>query len=128
VTPRDLFRDHCRALPHATEHVQWGEHLVMKIFGKIFAILSTNAEDAALSIKADPATFADLIERPGVRPAPHLQRAKWVRIEPPHDLRRTEIEALITTSHALVYAGLPAKTRAIAEAKPTATKRAAKRS
>ncbi|MFI5298724.1 MAG: MmcQ/YjbR family DNA-binding protein [Polyangiales bacterium] len=121
MTTRDLLRDHCLTLPHTTEQVQWGEHIVMKIFGKIYAVMSTNADDAALSIKADPELFGDLIERPGVRPAPHLQRAKWIRIEPPHDLRRVEIEALITTSHTLVYAGLPKKVRDVAEGKAQAT-------
>jgi predicted DNA-binding protein (MmcQ/YjbR family) len=35
----DWLREHCLSLPHATETVQWGDDLVFKIGGKMFAVV-----------------------------------------------------------------------------------------
>ncbi len=32
------LRTHCLSLPHATEQIQWGDHLLFKIGGKMYAI------------------------------------------------------------------------------------------
>ena len=36
----DWLREHCLSLPHATETVQWGDDLVFKIGGKMFAVVA----------------------------------------------------------------------------------------
>ena len=65
----DWVRQTCLALPHTTESVQWGNNLVFKIGGKIYAVAPLDAGGLSLSLKCSPETFAELTEREGVIPA-----------------------------------------------------------
>lgn len=126
----DFVRRCCRSLPHVTETVQWGDNLVFKIGGKIFAILSLEPGGVWLSFKASPADFADLVERPDIIPAPYLARASWVALESEEAMPAAELKARIRTAYDLVTAALPKKTRATlfgGEAEPTAARRAKRR-
>lgn len=105
----DWIRAHCLTLPHTTEHVRWEEHLVFKIGDKMYAVGSLNPAHDALSIKADPEEFEELIERPGIIPAPHMQRMKWVQLQKCDALPRAEVKRLISKSYELVRANLPKK-------------------
>ena len=42
----DSFRKLCLSLPHATEDVQWGDDLLFRIAGKIFASYNLNPRQA----------------------------------------------------------------------------------
>jgi predicted DNA-binding protein (MmcQ/YjbR family) len=108
----DWIRRHCLSMPHATESVQWGDKLVFKIGGKIFAILALEPAKVWLSCKCAPEVFAELIERPGIVPAPYLARNHWVALETEDALSAAEIERLIRRSYELVLAKLPKKIRA----------------
>lgn len=105
----EWIRQCCRSLPHVTEHVQWGDNLVFKVGGKIFAIAPLEPATPWLSFKCGNEEFAELIERPGIIPAPYLARAKWVALESEDALTRGEIERLLQTAHSLVFAKLPKK-------------------
>jgi len=107
----DWVRKFCLSLPHTTESVQWGEHLVFKIAGKIYAILALEPGDHWLSLKCSGDDFADLIERPGIVPAPYLARAQWVALEADDTLTLPELQSLLRRAHELVFAKLPRKTR-----------------
>jgi predicted DNA-binding protein (MmcQ/YjbR family) len=107
----DWVRKFCLSLPHTTESVQWGEHLVFKIAGKIYAILALEPGDHWLSLKCSDDDYAELIERPGIVPAPYLARAHWVAVETSDALPRPELQTLLRRAHELVYAKLPRKTR-----------------
>jgi predicted DNA-binding protein (MmcQ/YjbR family) len=107
----DRLRKLCLSLPGATEQIQWQDHLLFKVGGRMFAITPLEPARLWLSIKADPQEFADLTERPGVIPAPYLARAKWIAVESKHALTPPELEALIRRSYELVLAKLPRKAR-----------------
>lgn len=103
----DWIRQHCLSLPHTTETVQWGDHLVFKIGGKIYAIAALEPGGHCLSVKCSPDEFAVLVERPGVVPAPYLARAYWVALESQDALPRAEIKRLLSRAYELVRAKLP---------------------
>ena len=106
------LRQYCMSFPHATEQVQWGSDLVFKIGGKMFAAAPTEPAPVCLSFKCTLEEFAELVERPGIIPAPYLARAHWVALETEDALPRAEIKRLLRQSYELVFAGLPKKLRA----------------
>lgn len=106
----DWVRDYCLGFPHATESLQW-ESLVFKVGGKIFAIAALEPEKHVLSIKCAEEAFAEMVERPGVVPAPYLARAKWIALESEDALPHKELRSLIRASYDLVFAKLPRKTK-----------------
>ena len=108
----EWVRRYCMALPHTTEKVQWGNDLVFKIAGKMYAVAALEPGDHWLSFKCTPEDFAALIERPGVVPAPYMARAQWVALETEDALSPAEIKRRIRQSYDLVIARLPRKTRA----------------
>jgi len=104
----EWIRPYCLGFPHATESLQW-EALVFKVGGKIFAVATLEPEKHVLSIKCAEEKFAEMIEIPGVVPAPYLARAKWIALESEDALPRKELRALIRESYDLVFAKLPRK-------------------
>ena len=102
----------CLSLPHTTESIQWGEHLVFKIGGKIYAIAALEPADAWLSFKTAPDEFARLIEIPGIIAAPYLARAQWVALETFDALPAAELERLIRDAYGMIFAKLPRKKQA----------------
>jgi predicted DNA-binding protein (MmcQ/YjbR family) len=102
----------CLALPHTTESVQWGEHLVFKVGGKIYAIAALESQGVWLSFKCAPDEFATLTEVPGIIPAPYLARAQWVAIETLDALSAMELERLLRQAYHLIFAKLPKKKQA----------------
>ncbi len=101
------------SLPDTTETVQWGYDLVFKVGGKMYAVTPLEPARVCLSFKCSPEDFAELIERPGIIPAPYLARAQWVALESPEALRFTELEALLKRAHAIISAKLPKRKAAI---------------
>lgn len=102
----------CLALPHTTESLQWGDHLVFKIGGKIYAIAALDASGVVASFKCSPESFAELVERDGIIPAPYLARAKWVALERGDAIPRAELRQLLARAHELVREKLPRKVSA----------------
>ena len=106
----EWIRKYCMSLRGATETVQWGDDLVFKVGGKMFAVLPLEpSAPTRLSFKCGDERFYELTERPDIIPAPYLARAKWVALERLEALSRFELEELLRESHALVYAKLPKK-------------------
>ena len=108
----DWIRQHCLSLPHTTEKVQWQDDLVFKVGGKMYAVVALEPGDHWLSFKSTPEEFADLVERPGVIPAPYLARAHWISLETGEALQRAEIKRLLRRAYDLILEKLPRKTRA----------------
>ena len=108
----DWIRTHCLSLPHSTEQMQWGDDLVFKVGGKMYAVMPLVPAPVRLSFKCTPEEFAELVERPGVIPAPYMARAQWVALESYDALPRAEIKRLLRQSYDLVLAKLPKKTQA----------------
>ena len=92
--------------------MQWGEHLVFKIGGKIYTILALEPSKHLMSFKVDPETFVELTERDGIVQAPYCARGKWVSLEPEHPLSMSELQDLLRRSYDLVFAKLTKKAQA----------------
>ncbi|HLW82286.1 MAG TPA: MmcQ/YjbR family DNA-binding protein [Candidatus Acidoferrales bacterium] len=108
----DSVRKYCKQMPHATESLQWGDDLVFKVGGKMFAVLVLVPARVWLSFKCTPEEFAELIERPGIIPAPYSARYHWVALETREGLATAELERLLRSSYEQVFAKLPRKTQA----------------
>jgi predicted DNA-binding protein (MmcQ/YjbR family) len=119
----DWLRDFCLSLPHTTEQIQWGDNLVFKVGGKMYAVTALEPAAHWLSLKCSGEDFAELIERSGINPAPYLARAHWVAIESEDTLPRAEMQQLLSRAHAIVFAKLPKKTQAALAAHKSSTKR-----
>jgi predicted DNA-binding protein (MmcQ/YjbR family) len=107
----DWVRQYCLSLPHTTEKVQWEDDLVFKVGGKMYAVVALEPDDHWLSFKCTPAEFAELVERPGLAPAPYLARAHWVSLQQQGALAQAELMRLLRQGYDLVLAKLPKKTR-----------------
>lgn len=109
----DWVRSHCMALPHTTEQILWGDDLVFKIGGKMYAVVVlATGHKVVMSFKCTPEVFAELVERPGIIPAPYSARSHWVALEREDALPRAEIKRLIRQSYDLVIAKMPKATQA----------------
>src|SRR5271157_1464196 len=95
----DQLRKVCLAFPGATEQIQWGDDLLFKVGGKMFAVTRLEPGPVWLSLKANPENYAELTERPGVIPAPYLARAKWIALESPDALPTADISQLLRESY-----------------------------
>jgi predicted DNA-binding protein (MmcQ/YjbR family) len=89
-----------------------GDDLVLKINGKMFAVVVLEPAKVWLSFKCSPEEFAQLIERPGIIPAPYSARYHWVALETEDALTVSELKTLLRRSYDLVVEKLPKKARA----------------
>ena len=108
MTPQAI-ETHCLSLPAATLSIQWGGTHVFKVGGKIFAM--SEGEVWGLAFKASDIAFELLCEHGLARPAPYLQRARWVQLIAPDSLNDAELRAYLTEAHAIVCAKLTRKRR-----------------
>jgi len=107
----DWLRQLCLSFPGATEQIQWGDDLLFKVGGKMFAAAPLEPAPVCLSFKASPESFAELTERPNIIPAPYLARAQWVALGSRDALTLEELAKLLRESYELIIAKLPKKTR-----------------
>jgi predicted DNA-binding protein (MmcQ/YjbR family) len=108
----EWLRKTCLAFPHATEQIQWGNDLVFKVAGKMFAVAPLEPAPVCLSFKCSEESFAELTERPKIIPAPYMARAKWIALEGSDGISRAELLELLRTSYDLVFARLPKRVQA----------------
>jgi predicted DNA-binding protein (MmcQ/YjbR family) len=118
----DAIRAFCRTLPGTTEDIKWEHDLVFSVGGRMYAAVDVNPPHA-LAFKCAPETFAEMIERDGVIPAPYLARAMWVQQQRlDAALERSEIEDLLRAAHEIVSGRSPKKkpVKPAARSKPKA--------
>jgi len=107
----ETVRQICRALPAVTEDVKWADDLCFCVSGKMFAVLNLEPPHS-IAFKCTPDSFGELVERPGIRPAPYMARNMWVQEQPLGEaLDRNELEQLLKTSYDLVVAKMPKSRR-----------------
>jgi predicted DNA-binding protein (MmcQ/YjbR family) len=101
----DSVRAYCLSFPEASEKLQWGDALCFKVRTKMFAVLGL--DQVRLTFKCTPETFAELIERPDIRPSPYLGRYHWVMLDRLDALRNDELKDLLRQSYEMVAAKAP---------------------
>ena len=122
----DTVRAICRALPAVTEDIKWGHDLCFLVAGKMFTVVDLEPPHS-IAFKCTPETFGELVERPGIIPAPYMARNMWVQEQELGEaLDRREIESLVKTSYELVVAKLP-KSKRPGAAQPSAANRRPRR-
>jgi predicted DNA-binding protein (MmcQ/YjbR family) len=107
----DDFNAFCRALPAASDVVQWGGSHVWKVGGKVFAIGGWAEDRPAFTFKVSDISFELLKEQPGLRPAPYLasRGMKWIQHYAEPGLSDAELRDYIARSHRIVSLGLSKK-------------------
>src|ERR1700730_9445792 len=104
---------YCLSFPHVTEEILWGNDLVFKIGGRMFAVIGLDAaSDHCMSFKCTPEKFAELIEQDGIIPAPYVARYHWVALERFDALADRELKEVVKTAYQLVREKLPKKIQA----------------
>jgi predicted DNA-binding protein (MmcQ/YjbR family) len=107
------------AMPLVAETLNWGHHLVYwvgdrGIGGKMFAMTDLDGTGAGvLWFHCGALRFHELLEAEGIIPSPYLAKAYWVTLERWDALRPREIEEELKRAYALIYAKLPARTKAV---------------
>src|ERR1700716_3919417 len=107
----DWLRELCLSFPGVTEQIQWGNDLLFKVGGKMFAVTPLEPAPVCLSFKASAENFAELTERLNIIPAPPLARAQWVALQTRDALPADELARLLRDSYDMVFTKLPKKTR-----------------
>jgi predicted DNA-binding protein (MmcQ/YjbR family) len=115
----ERIREICKSMPHVTETLNWGHHLVYwvcdrDIGGKMFAMTDVDGTGTGvLWFHCGAERFHELVESDGIIPAPYMARAFWVTVERWDALRPREIEDELKRAYALIYEKLPARTKAM---------------
>lgn len=117
----ERIREICMALPHVKETLNWGHHLVYwagdrDLGGKMFAMTDIDGiGTGVLWFHCGAERFHELLEVEGIIASPYLAKAYWVTLERWDALRPREIEDELRRAHALIFAKLPGRTRALLE-------------
>lgn len=109
----DSLRAHCVAKPGATEEHPFGpDVLVIKVEGKVFAIIPEDAEPPSISLKCDPGWAIALRDTyTAVQPGYHLNKRHWNTVTLDGTIADDEVRDWIDDSYDLVVAGLPRRLR-----------------
>ncbi len=125
----ERIRAYLLTLPHTVETMQWGANLVFwvgdkAIGGKMFALVNLDGDGkAVISYAAGPERYSELLETEGIVPAPYMARIYWVAVERWNVFRTAEWEHELSAAHALTFAKLPPRTRAVLAMPATQRKR-----
>jgi predicted DNA-binding protein (MmcQ/YjbR family) len=115
----ERIREICMALPHVSETVNWGHHLVYwvgdrAIGGKMFALTDLDGTGTGVLVfHCGAERFHELLETEGIIASPYLAKAYWVTVERWNVLRPREYEDALQRAHALIYEKLPRRTKTI---------------
>ena len=106
------IRQLCIARAGVTEGFPFDEEtLVLKVGGKIFALLSLG-KDFSINLKCDPERAIDLRERFNeILPGYHMNKKHWNTLVLDGNLPDSLVADLIAHSYDLVYDSLPLKAR-----------------
>src|SRR5688572_13871194 len=106
----DRLKSFSLSLPRTTVVKQWGECLVFKVVGKMFFLISLDADTVdGVIFKCTPDEFDDLTQIDGITQAPYCAKRMWVRVADLSALPEDQLQARIRRSYDLVVAKLPKK-------------------
>jgi predicted DNA-binding protein (MmcQ/YjbR family) len=115
----ERIREFCLSLPHATESVNWGHHLVFwvgdkAIGGKMFALIHLDGEGTGVVwFHCGAERYQELLEIDGIIPAPYMAKADWVTVERWDVMRQREFEDQLRKAHTLIFEKLPKRTKTV---------------
>ncbi len=111
---RDEVLAICLKLPAAEETYPFGEEVaVIKVGGKMFALVQLFEEPGSVNLKCDPAQALELREMyAGIRPGYHQNKRHWNTVDLDGSVEDDVVRGLISDSYDLVVAGLPRAIRA----------------
>ncbi|WP_438448722.1 MmcQ/YjbR family DNA-binding protein [Gorillibacterium sp. sgz5001074] len=100
---------YCLTKRGAADDYPFGPHpLVMKVGGKMFALIAGSGEDLQISLKCDPFIAENLREQHDcVRPGYHLNKKHWNTVTVDGSMPEEELQAMIDHSYDLVVRSLP---------------------
>lgn len=101
------IREFCLSFPGVTEGFPFDtETLVFKVMGKMFCLLSLEA-DHSISLKNEPDRIPELQEEyTFVLPGYHMNKNHWMRVSLQEPVKDLLLKEWIRTSYSLVVAGL----------------------
>ena len=104
----------CLSLPAAKETYPFGEEVaVIKVCGKMFALVPLFEEPGSVNLKCDPVQAFELHEMyPGIRPGYHQNKRQWNTVDLDGSVEDDVMRGLVTDSYEPVVAGLPRSIRA----------------
>jgi predicted DNA-binding protein (MmcQ/YjbR family) len=116
------LQTHCLAKPGVTQGHPFGPGvLVMKVAGKVFAIIGEDAEPMTISLKCDPVLAIVLREEhQAVQPGYHLNKRHWNTVTLDGTIVAEEVRDWIDDSYDLVVQGLPRRIRDELRHRPSA--------
>lgn len=105
----ESLRDYCLSKPGATESLPFGPTaLVLKVGGKMFALISLDDQPAQINLKCDPERAVQLREEfSAVLPGYHMNKKHWNTVIMKPSLRWAQVQQWIDHSYELVRASLP---------------------
>ncbi|HWR05625.1 MmcQ/YjbR family DNA-binding protein [Sporomusa sp.] len=104
---------YCLAKPGTIEDYPFGpDIIVIKVAGKMFALLSRRHGQDNLALKCDP-DYSEILRQqyPGINPGYHLNKRHWNTLLLDGSIPEKEIQGLIDHSYDLVYKSLPRRMR-----------------
>jgi len=119
IMDNERIREICLALPHVTETLNWGHHLVYwagdrDIGGKMFAMTDVDGSGTGvLWFHCGVERFHELLEIEGIIASPYLAKAHWVTVERWDVLRPRQVEDELRRAYELILTRLPARIRAV---------------
>ncbi|WP_232243090.1 MmcQ/YjbR family DNA-binding protein [Paenibacillus sp. GSMTC-2017] len=105
---RQALLEHCMTYNGAFDDYPFGpEPLVMKVSGKMFAIIGVNGSVANISLKCEP-HMAELLrmEHEAVKPGYHLNKKHWNTVTMDGTVPDAELKSMIDHSYDLVVKSL----------------------
>ena len=105
----ETLRDYLLSKPAAEEDFPFDTTtLVLKVSGKMFALLGIDQEPLRINLKCDPLKAELLRERyPAILPGYHMNKRHWNTVVLDGSLGDKMVRELIDESYALVVRGLP---------------------
>lgn len=103
------LRDYCLSLKGVEESFPFDEtSLVMKVGGKMFALIPLETEKTTISLKCDPDLAIELREKyESVQPAYHFNKKHWNSVFITSEITSKQIKEWINHSYMLVFNSLP---------------------
>jgi predicted DNA-binding protein (MmcQ/YjbR family) len=98
----ELLRKTCLNFKGATEDIKWGSDLCFCVGAKMFCVTGVDSPEFFVSLKVLDKEFSDLIERPGISPAPYVARYKWILVNGSETFTNAEWQHFIEQSYELV--------------------------